>query len=117
MGLVLTKLRKQKGFDQAEISERCGINRSSWSRMEMGKLSPNFLQIEKIEQELGLEPGQFQAKVAQSCQRLQEEEGVKIADGETKSTSKAVFFGAALAALVAGMGLAALASDDTSEEE
>ena len=48
LGLKITELRKQKGFTQEELVERCNINVRTLQRIENGEVSPRSYTIKTI---------------------------------------------------------------------
>ena len=53
---TIKKLRKKKGFTQAQLSEATGINRAMISRIEKNDYIPTISQMEALAQVLGFEP-------------------------------------------------------------
>ena len=44
----LTKFRKQKGLTQAEMAEKLGVSRSTYTNYENGNRTPDFEVLERI---------------------------------------------------------------------
>ncbi len=63
LGQALKELRKSKGMDQAEIAEKMGMNRSSWSRIESGNTVVTIQQLRKIGEIFDLEANEILLKV------------------------------------------------------
>jgi len=53
-GERLRRLRKGKGFNQLEFSEKCGIENSHLSRLETGKREPGLYMLELLAKGLGV---------------------------------------------------------------
>jgi transcriptional regulator with XRE-family HTH domain len=47
-------LREQRGFNQIEFSEKCGIENSHLSRLESGKREPGLYMLEILAKGLGI---------------------------------------------------------------
>jgi transcriptional regulator with XRE-family HTH domain len=57
IGLVIAKLRKDKGYSQQELAERAKITQSNLTRIENGKYSPGLDVLAKIADALDMELG------------------------------------------------------------
>ncbi len=55
LGHALRALRKRRGWSQAELSDRVGINRTYLSQLENGELSDQFKRLLDILNELDAE--------------------------------------------------------------
>jgi HTH-type transcriptional regulator / antitoxin HipB len=55
LGHALRSLRKRRGWSQAELSDRVGINRTYLSQLENGDLSDQFKRLLDILNELDAE--------------------------------------------------------------
>ena len=44
----LAEIRKERGYSQAELSEKSGVSRVSIARYETGKVSPNARALKKL---------------------------------------------------------------------
>lgn len=53
-GKRLRQLRKKKGFNQLEFSEKCGIENSHLSRLETGKREPGLYMLDLLAKGLGI---------------------------------------------------------------
>lgn len=51
-GEKIRAIRKERGFTQKELGERCGIAEPTIRRYELGKLNPKFETLSKIAKEL-----------------------------------------------------------------
>lgn len=51
----LRRLRKQRGWTQAEAAERCGLSREQWSHLEAAALNPTFVTLCKLAAGLGVD--------------------------------------------------------------
>ena len=54
IGIVLTKLRKQKGMTQQELAEKVDVTRTTISLIESGNQRPNSQTMEKLCKVLGI---------------------------------------------------------------
>ena len=63
LGKILARKRKERGWDQAEIAQKTGINRSSWSRLENGETAPDAIQLAKIADAFGMKSKELFAEV------------------------------------------------------
>ena len=59
IGLRLRQLREEKRITQEELAERVGVARNSISRMELGYNHPSIPLLEKLAENLGVEPGEL----------------------------------------------------------
>lgn len=55
-GDKLRSLRKQKGWSQEELAERCGLHRTYVSSVERGERNPTLRIIQKIAHALEVHP-------------------------------------------------------------
>ena len=60
----LASLRKAKGFTQATLAERMGVEQPTIQRWEKGKREPNLGQLVELASVLGVEPGSLIGTVA-----------------------------------------------------
>lgn len=60
----LAALRKAKGFTQATLAERIGVEQPTIQRWEKGKREPNLGQLVELANVLGVEPGSLIGTVA-----------------------------------------------------
>lgn len=56
MQAVVQEVRVQKGFSQAQLAQRVGVDQSQISRIESGKISPSLAMLDKIADALGVKP-------------------------------------------------------------
>ena len=59
IGLRLRQLREEKRITQEELAERVGVARNSISRLELGYNYPSIPLLEKLAENLGVEPGEL----------------------------------------------------------
>lgn len=52
IGTAIKRIRKQKGLNQLDLSEKAGITQTALSQIESGKKSPNTRTVEKISEAL-----------------------------------------------------------------
>ena len=56
VGLNLKRLRREKGWSQEDLADRCGLHRTYISGVERGIRNPTVLVLEKIAKTLEVEP-------------------------------------------------------------
>jgi len=59
LGKKILELRKQKGFTQEELVEKCNINVRTIQRIEAGDVTPRSFTIKTILEALGMDAGTF----------------------------------------------------------
>lgn len=55
----LASIRREKGFSQAELAERAGLNKFSIAKIEQGVSEPNWSTVLALASALGVEVGAF----------------------------------------------------------
>ncbi len=121
LGRILAQERKKAGMDQAKIAGKTGINRSTWSRMENGEVTPDALQLNKIANALGTTPEKFITE-ANDAQKHLERKKISVRmvnERPDKSSNKvgAFLIGAALGALITALATAKDSSETPPEDE
>ena len=66
VGMVIRKLRTQKGMTQDLLSGLAGIARTHLTMIENGTKQPNFETIWKIAAALGMKPSELVAEIEKS---------------------------------------------------
>lgn len=110
LGRIIARERKRANLDQAQMSEKTGINRSTLSRMEHGVTTPDAVQLKIIANALGMRPEDLYAKADEMSEDLKTGR-VKVhmaKEPSGKSTNKAGAFllGAALGAIITALATA-----------
>lgn len=59
LGKKISELRKQKGFTQEELVEKCNINVRTIQRIEAGDVTPRSFTVRTILEALGIDAGSF----------------------------------------------------------
>ena len=59
IGQKIARIRKQKGYSQAELARHTGISRSSYAQIELGNRSLNILEFQSISELLGFSMDEF----------------------------------------------------------
>tara|TARA_R110002073_G_scaffold8207_1_gene45701 strand:- start:139702 stop:140517 length:816 start_codon:yes stop_codon:yes gene_type:complete len=59
LGKKISELRKQKGFTQEELVDKCNINVRTIQRIEAGDVTPRSFTVKTILEALGLDAGAF----------------------------------------------------------
>ena len=68
VGLVIRRLREEKGMTQELLSGFAGIARSHLSMIETGAKNPNFETIWRIADALGMKPSELVAEIENTVQ-------------------------------------------------
>ena len=117
IGRILARERVGRGWDQAEMAKRVGVNRSSWSRIENGEVVPNAVLLDRIGKALGKNSADILAEANAARDRLQRD-GVEVhLEKPAKTGAKKVGLGLALlgAAALGGLVAGALSKDKEGE--
>ena len=56
VGYKIRKLRELKGFSQEYMALQLGMSQNNYSKIELGKISPNLERIDAIAQIIGIDP-------------------------------------------------------------
>ena len=59
LGKKISELRKQKGFTQEELVEKCNINVRTIQRIEAGDVTPRSFTVKTILEALGINASEF----------------------------------------------------------
>lgn len=57
MGEKIRELRETRGLSQSDLAEALGVNQSTISNWERGKMEPTIYNVRRIADALGVEPG------------------------------------------------------------
>ncbi len=55
LGLKIKEIRKDKGYSQSEVANRCGKERQSYQRLETGNINPSIWYLQHIAAALDVE--------------------------------------------------------------
>lgn len=59
MGDKIRALREARGLSQNDLAEALGINQSTVSNWERGKIEPTLFNVRRLANILGVEPGEL----------------------------------------------------------
>lgn len=91
IGYRLKELRQLLNFTQEKMAVYFGLKRTSYSKYEVGEISPNYLVLEKLGNDFdvsldwlicGKGPMFFKEKMAEETANTQPEEGIKQVENE-----------------------------------
>lgn len=107
LGKILAQKRQAKGWDQAKIAQKTGINRSSWSRLENGEVAPDAIQLARIAQAFAMTPDQLLAEVGEVKKQLEKQKITvhmsKDVPGRKENKLGIFVLGAALGAIITAL--------------
>ncbi|MEQ3692779.1 MAG: helix-turn-helix transcriptional regulator [Thalassolituus sp.] len=101
VGYELERLRRQKGVDQADLAESCGISQPVLSRLERGKAAITIDQLFIICESLAIEPFEVIANASRSVAAIEHEETLEVKSTKEAGAGTALLTGAAVGAVLA----------------
>ena len=101
LGVVLVKMRMDKGISQAELASAMGLSASTWSRIEKGDSGLSIDQLKQVSKILGLTPGKI-LDLADLAEKEAIRQGIRIDQSATTISSLRTKGSLATAAGVAG---------------